>query len=77
MWKDIIQAHPNLGKMIFFGFSAPNVEAQTEDESSDEPKEMEDENSLQDRAIETERNLEGNHIGFHNTEEMHVFEDTE
>ena len=38
---------------------------------------MEDENSLQDRTIETERNLEGNHIGFHNTEEMHVSEDIE
>ena len=37
---------------------------------------MEDENSLQDRTIETERNLEGNHIGFHNTEEMHVSKDT-
>ena len=62
---------------ILWRFSAPNVEAQTKDESSDEQKEMEDENSLQDRAIETERNLEGNHIGFHTTEEMHVSEDIE
>ena len=42
---------------ILWSFSAPNVKAQTEDESSDEPEEMEDENSLQDRTIETERNL--------------------
>ena len=73
--------HPSSSKPreddILWSFSAPNVEAQTEDESSDEPEEMEDENSLQDRTNETERNLEENHIGFHNTEDFYISEDIE
>ena len=73
--------HPSSSKPrdddILWSFSTPNVEAQTEDESSDEPEEMEDENSLQDRTNETERNLEENHIGFHNTEEIYISEDIE
>ena len=73
--------HPSSSKPreddILWSFSAPNVEAQTNDKSSDEPEEMEDENSLQDRTIEMGRNLEGYHMGFHNTEEMHVSEDIE